>query len=128
MVARIRVDRKGFVTKKGTRVMPTSFLIKDRGAPGRGKKVLPELKKGTLGISFSESASVRRRKLVVLAKRIGEKKVMGKLQALVVFNKRTNPVLSKKASSDRRFVASSFVGKKRVRTGTGLSKNKNVGG
>lgn len=83
-------------------------------------------KRGSLGGKgfFSLPAMKRRRMLVKLAKRIGEKRVVGKLRAIQVFNKNRNPSLSEKARLDARFVAASFVGKKRVRTGTGLSRRK----
>lgn len=83
-----------------------------------------KLKKGSLGVDFSESAKTRRRKEIALAKLIGEKRVIGKLRILQVFNKNKNPLLSEKARLDARFIASSFKGKKRVRTGTGLSRRK----
>lgn len=73
---------------------------------------------------FSLPAKKRRRMLVTLAKKIGEKRVIGKLRAIQVFNKNRNPGLSEKARLDARFVASSFVGRKRVRTGIGLSRRK----
>lgn len=119
---KLRVKRKGFTTKKGKRVKPTNFDIKDRGAPGRGKKIFPTLKEGSLGVDFSKPARIRRAIEVVLAKKIGEKRVIGKLRAIQVLNKRTNQRLSEKARLDARFIASSFIGKKRVRTGKGLSK------
>lgn len=124
MVRFLRVKRKGFTRKDGTRIAPTRFNIRDRGAPGRGPRVIPPLREGTLGGPgfFSKTQDVRRRREVMLAKRIGERKVQGKLQAIATFNKRTNPAVSRKAASDRRFIASSFVGKKRVKTGTGLSR------
>ena len=117
---KLRVRRKGYVTKKGVRVRPAVFQIVDRGKPGRGPKILPKLKKGTLGVDFSKSAMTRRRVLVRLAKRIGERRVMGKLRAIQVLTKRTNPTVSKKAKSDARWIAKSFIGRKRVRTGTGI--------
>ena len=125
---KLTIHRKGFTFKKGkakgTRVKPKTFKIKDRGMPGRGKKVIPTLKKGALGVHFKDPAIKRRRHLIKLAKRIGEKKVMGMLQAIVVYNKNVNPMLSKKAALDRTFIAKSFIGKKRVKTGTGLYKRK----
>ena len=35
---KLRITRKGFTTKRGTRVKPTTFLAKDRGEPGRTPK------------------------------------------------------------------------------------------
>lgn len=78
----------------------------------------------SLGVSFSNMASTRRKKEVKMAKRIGERRVVGKLRAVQVFNKNKNPTLSRKAAADAKFIASSFIGRKRVRTGTGLSSGK----
>ncbi len=88
------------------------------------KRVIPPLKKGTLGGKgfFSKSAKTRRRILTRLAIRNGEKSVMGKLQAVAVLNKNTNPSVTRKAMADRRRVAKSFIGNKRVKTGRGLSR------
>lgn len=87
---------------------------------------IPIGKPGSLGGKgfFSFPVKMRRRMLVRLAKKIGEKRVVGKLRAIQVFNKNRSPVLSEKARLDSRFVASSFIKKKRVRTGTGLSRRK----
>jgi len=86
------------------------------------KKVMIPIGRGRpLGVRFDTSASTRRRKLLALTKKVGEKKVIGKLGALAVLNKNVNPVLSAKASADRRFIAARFQGKKRVRFPTGLS-------
>jgi len=83
-------------------------------------------RKGTLGGPgfFARPAKMRRRMLIKLAKKVGEKRVVGKLRAVQVFMKNRNPPLSEKARLDARFVASSFIGKKRVKTGTGLSRRK----
>jgi len=121
-MGKLLVRRRAFNTKRGTRVQATTFRIRDLGRPGRGPKVIPKLRKGRLGVDFSKSARSRRRREVMVAKRLGEKSVLGMLQAIVVFNKRVNPVVSRKAASDRRFIASSFIGKRRVRTGTGLTR------
>jgi hypothetical protein len=50
-----------------------------------------------------------------LAREQGEKKVIGKLRAVQVFNKRVHPGLSRKALADSKFIASSFEGKKEVK-------------
>jgi len=125
-MAKLRVNRKGFIGKhgklKGIQVSSVTFLIMDRGKKGRGKKIFPPLEKGALGISFNTSASARRRKLAKLARRVGEKTVMGRLQALVVYNKNTNPDISRKAAADRSWIAKNFIGRKKVRPPRGLSR------
>lgn len=85
-------------------------------------------KKGSLGGRgfFGKSDSVRRKMEIALAKKIGERKVQGKLQAIATFNKNTNPTVSMIAKRDRKFIAERFIGKKRVRKGTGLSKKKKI--
>lgn len=109
---------------EGHHVLGSTFKIKDRGAKGRGKKVFPPLKKGSLGVDFSTKAETRHRTESALAKKIGEKKVVGKLRAVQVYNKRTNKIVSRKAKADAHYIASSFVGKKRVPTGTGLRRKR----
>ena len=130
---RLRIKKKTFVkdVKPGPgvklkRVTRKSYTIKDRGALGRGPKIIPKLKKGTLGGPgfFKKSTEARRKFEVSLAKKIGEKKVQGKLQAVATLNKRINPSVSKKAAADRRFIAASFIGKKRVPTGEGLVRKR----
>lgn len=121
----LTVKRKAYSYKrngKTVKVPATTFKIKDRGKVGRGKKVFPDLKKGTLGISFDNKASTRRKKLASVAKKKGEKVVVGKLRALQILNKNTNPSVSRKAKADSKWVAGSFKGKKRMKYPTGLSK------
>lgn len=93
----------------------------------KGKQVrIKVMRKGSLGGPgfFARPAKMRRRLLVKLAKKVGEKRVVGKLRAVQVFMKNRNPPLSEKARLDAKFIASSFIGKKRVKTGTGLSRRK----
>jgi hypothetical protein len=85
---------------------------------------IPKLKSGTLGGKgfFSKTAGQRRRIESSLAHKIGEKKVQGKLQAIAVLNKNRNPVVMKKAQSDRSYIAGRFIGKKRVRYPKGFRR------
>ena len=126
--------RKAFtITRAGrkirvpaTRVKASAFRIKDRGAPGRGRKVVPPLKKGVLGGPgfFKKSASEQKRIVFGRAKRLGEKKVVGELRALQVFFKRTSPEKSKRALTLSQKVAGSFRGQQEVRYPRGFSKKK----
>lgn len=123
--------RRAFVRKDGVRVRATRvkgsvFRIKDRGSLGRGPRVIPPLRKGTLGVSFSSPASVRRKKEIALAKRIGERRVIAKLRALQVLNKRINPSVAAKAKADARFIAGSFIGRKKVRFGTRFRRKRRI--
>jgi len=125
--------RKGYVRKDGVRVKPTkvkaskvsptTYEMVDRGARGRGKKIIPTLKRGTLGVDFSKPAKERRKQEIKLAKKIGEKKVVSKLIALEVLNKRVNPSLAKKAKADAHFIAGSFKGKKQVEYPKGFCRS-----
>ncbi len=58
----IRVKRKGYTRKDGTRVRKTTYLMEDRGRPGRGPKTLPTPRRGALrGWKADDPASKRRR-------------------------------------------------------------------
>jgi hypothetical protein len=129
MAGRLTVRKKGYTRKgytaarggKKVRVSParvpsTSFTIQDRGAAGRGPKVVPPLGQGSLGGKgfFDKPAGERHAIERKLARALGEKKVVGKLRAIQVFNKRVNPELSRKALADSKFIAASFEGKKIV--------------
>lgn len=108
---------------KSTRVPASTFKIKDRGKPGRSKKVIPKLKMGALGVKFTSSASARRRKLANQAKRLGERKVVGRLRAIQVLNKRTNPKVSRQALADSKWVAGSFRGRRKVKYPSGFGRS-----
>ena len=118
--------RKGFTLIRGGKrvhippaiVSGSRFQVLDRGAKGRGPKVVPPLDKGSLGGPgfFHKPTTERRALLKRLARTQGEKKVVGKLRAIQVFNKRTHPELAKKALADSKFIASSFEGKNPARS------------
>lgn len=110
LVKRKGYIRRGYVRKDGvrvkrTRVPATTFKIKDRGAKGRGKKVLPKLKKGSLGFSLKGKTQAQINRLALKkARALGERRVAGKLRALQVLNKRTNPTISRKAAKAAKYV------------------------
>jgi hypothetical protein len=116
--------RKGYTATRGgrtvhvppTQVRPTVFTIQDRGAAGRGPKVVPPLEEGSLGGKgfFAKPARERHAVEKRAARAQGEKKVVGKLRAIQVFNKRVNPELARKALADSKFIAGSFAGKREV--------------
>lgn len=120
----LTVHRKGYRRKNGTWVKPATFKIMDRGAKGKGRKVIPKLKKGTLGVHFNEPMSTLKRKLKMKAQTLGEKRVAGKLRAISILNKRTNPKLSKKAGQLASWVSGSFKGKSYKGYPKGFGKNK----
>jgi|SRR3990167_1129902 len=125
-MAKLRVERAGYAREgytrtggirvKSARVGPSSFLIKDRGKLGRGQKVLPPLKKpGILGEGFfSKSPEQRHKILAGMARKEGERKAQGRMQWVSTMNMRTNPALSRKAASDRQWIARHFMGRRRV--------------
>jgi Family of unknown function (DUF5771) len=130
VAGQITVERKGYKRKaytatragkkvkvSATTVEPASFKTMDRGARGRGTKVVPALKKESLGGKgfFEKSARERHAVEKRIARAQGERKVVGKLRAIQVFNKRVNPELSRKALADSKYIARSFEGKKEVR-------------
>lgn len=99
----------------------TTFKIQDRGAVGHGRKLF-HLKRGALGVKFTQSARVRRSHEAKLARRYGEKRVVSKLIALEVLNKRVNPALAAKARADAHYIAGSFVGSRRVNYPSGFKR------
>lgn len=110
-IKRKSTTRKAYTTAKGkkvasTKVKGSSYLAEDRGAKGRGKKVLPPLKEGTLGGKgfYSLAAPVRHVEYEKKCKKYGSKIVLGKIMALRVFNKRTNPELYRKLVADYNWV------------------------
>ena len=124
---KLTVHRKGFTFKKGKakgkRVKPKTYKIPDRGAPGRGKKIIPKLKKGGLGITFDMSMMEQKRILKNKAMSRGEKKVTSSLIALETLNKRQNPKVSRRAKELAHWVAGSFRGRRYVGYPRGLSEN-----
>jgi len=92
---------------KATYVDPATYKIEDRGAPGRGKKVIPI--KGKLdGYSTSMPTEQRRNLLSRLVAKYGVAKVWRKLHAMVVMRKRTRGPAYEIFKADRDWVADTF--------------------
>lgn len=123
-----RVKRVGHFRKvNGNRVWvkPTTYTQKDRGAPGRGREVLPRSPPGNLrGWKAAQTARVRHRILTTVAKADGEKATMARLQLVSTYNKRTAPKAAATARRDISWVASNFRGRVKVPAGTGRSRRK----
>lgn len=87
----LRVRRKAYTRRDGTRVRATQFCAEDRGAPGRGPKVIPPLKEGALGGPgfLSKPERTRHKLLAASVERDGYRTTLGRLNALEVFGKRT---------------------------------------
>jgi len=103
-----RAEGYGYV-KKGRRIVSLN--------PERGKKVIPKLKKGKLGITFVDGMSDGQMKSILTkhVEKEGEQVVASRLRALQVLNKRTNPEISKKAAEMADWVYGSFQNKKLVK-------------
>ena len=90
-------------------------------------RVRIKVQKGVLGQGkpgfFKLPTSIRRRRETQLARKEGEQAIVGRIRAIKVFHKNTNPSLSKKAASDARYIAGSFKGKKVVGFPKGFSPN-----
>lgn len=124
MVGKIRVHKRGYIRrgyrrKDGTwvdkaKVKPTSYLMEDRGKPGHGKKIITIKDKGSLGGPgfFSRDESYRRAVERRLVEKDGRRSVAGKLTALYVLQRRTNPRVAEKARSDMKWVNKEFSKKK----------------
>jgi len=108
------VHRKGFyIHRNGKRIYipPTTYKIKDRGKKGRGKKVLPKLKEGELkkfGYSLKDPARIRHIALGKAIRRYGYKNLLGKILALRVLFKHTNPTYSRRALADIRWLVENY--------------------
>ena len=88
---KITVNRRAYTRRDGTRVKATTYKVEDRGARGRGPKVIPKLKKGGLGGPgyLSRSELGRHRQLGSSVRRDGYATTSRRLNALSVFGKRT---------------------------------------
>lgn len=96
--------RKAYIKKSGTRV--SAKCIKDRGAPGKGRKLFA-LRRGTLGkygykTSFSDQ--VRHRALDRAVSGENYAAVVGKLNAVSILQRRTNPRVYKILRSDMEYL------------------------
>lgn len=117
-VHRQAYTRRSYVKSDGAkvkkaRIPAADYKVKDRGNPGRGTKVIPKLKSGSLGKGyFSKTDRVRHTILKNKGSKIGEKRLAGKLRAIQVLNKNINKSVSRKAAADAKWVYSHFDNKK----------------
>lgn len=124
MTRKLLVKKKGYTVRKDVkpgrgvkmkrvRVPATSFKIKDRGAPGRGKKVIPPLHEGELmkhGYHIASSARSRRIALGKSVKEDGYRTTMGRVIALRVLFKRTKKPAIPRLKSDIKWLKSEYGG------------------
>lgn len=112
------------VNRRGHYVHPSMFTITDRGAQGRGPQVIPPLRRGGLGGPgfFEKSDGEQRRILAHVAATEGEAVAVGRLRALEVYFKRTDPQKSLKAQALAEEISCGFIGKRRVPQPTGCRR------
>lgn len=107
--------RKGYTytRKDGKRVSVKPKCIVDRGAPGKGAKVLPKPRKGKLGaFGYSKvkslSVAERHAALKKAVKYYGRDSVIGSLTLVANYNKKTNPRTAAIFRSDAKWVHREF--------------------
>jgi len=118
---KLTIHRKGYRREDGASVAPTTYQIKDRGSPGRGKQVfkvkggvMTEMayKLGYLGdgkerisdIPYHEMDDFARD----LASEVGARRAWGMFHAQVVYRKRSQNGFKKKMVRARDTVSSEF--------------------
>ena len=118
-MGKIIVHRKGYHRKaytrkdgthvKATYVPPSTYKIKDRGAPGHGKKYF-DIKKGKLA-PYSTSLPERERHEILRKKirRYGALSVFRALNAQVVLRKRENSKAKRIFKEDRDWVKRNYL-------------------
>lgn len=92
-IRRKAYKRKAYTREDGTRVKATkvaSDCIKDRGKPGRGKDIVPDIKEGSLGGPgyTTKSTTARRRILSSCVRKEDYASCLGKLQYLLLVGAR----------------------------------------
>lgn len=106
---RPKIVREGYVRKDGVVVPPT--LIEDKGKPGKGPKLIPKLRSGTLsrhGYSSKDPTQQRHEALSKAVKAEGATVVIRKLNVVATLQKNTNPKLSKEMKADSAWVKATF--------------------
>ena len=94
------IRRKAYKTKRGVTVR--SSCIKDRGLPGKGKRLFT-LKKGELGkygYSLKQAREKRRVALNKARKELSHATLVRKINALAILMKNTHPDYSRRARAD----------------------------
>lgn len=108
-IPRSAYTRKAYTRKDGTKIKQIkvkSSCIKDLGNPGKGPKLFT-LKKGELGAfgyKLNKTAEQRRKSLKRASKDFQKNTLIKKLNALSILQKNTNPVNSRKAHYDMKWV------------------------
>lgn len=108
------IIRRGYEkkTKTGKTICIEPALIKDRGLPGKGPKLIPELKKGMLtsyGYSANDSAQKRHQSIKESAKHNDPLAIFRGLLAVSTLNKNTSPGSSKNLKADANWVKKTYI-------------------
>jgi len=85
-----------------------SALIRNRGSPGKGKKLFSLTPGKLYGYSVSASPVARHRSLRTAISRNGALTVFRRLQALMILNKRTAPMMNRTIRKNRNWVRRMF--------------------
>jgi hypothetical protein len=121
MARKLVVHRRAYVAYKDVkpgpgvkmrrvRIPATTYKVRDRGAPGRGRRVITIEHPGRLkavGYNVRAPAASRHRALSKAVRRYGERSTIGMLHAQAVFRKRTDG-LGRRFAADRTWVAKSY--------------------
>jgi len=105
------ITRSSYIRhSRGKTIRVPASRIRDRGAVGKGPKVIPELKEGTLlGYTASNPLKTRRRILKKVVKKVGALTTFRKLNAISTFTKRTSPKKSKTMKRDRNWIKKTYI-------------------
>jgi hypothetical protein len=104
-----QIVRDGYTRKDGIYVR--SALIEDRGAPGKGPRLIPKLKSGTLRKHGYDSKTSSMKRHVALRSAVAEygpTTIIRKLNVVATLQKRTNPSLSQQFKTDSAWVKKTF--------------------
>lgn len=111
-IKRSGYSRKAYTRSDGklvraTRVPPT--CIQDRGLPGKGPKIIPKLRKGTLSPYHVDlTIKARHDALRKVVKRSSALTVFRKLGAVAIMLKNTSPEAASILKKDQRWVRKTF--------------------
>jgi hypothetical protein len=109
-ILRKSYSRKSYRRKDGSRVRGSKVkasCIEDKGKKGKGKRVIPELRRGALskhGYAVSSPRSSRLKSLRKASREYGVTSVIHKLNVIATYNKTTHPEKTKKVRQDMEFV------------------------
>lgn len=99
-----QILRRAYTKKSGKRV--SASCIKDRGVPGKGKRLFT-LRKGTLGKHGYKTSFTREERHTALRKAVKAESYAGvirKLNAVSILQRRTNPKVYDILRSDMKWV------------------------